>query len=156
MGLLPVARADEMRHIELNERGTFGSVQRPDRIRAAIPVRQPGDEIRLRGPGCAIVHVPVIFETLQQHGIEPGGTDNPAHGQARKSGEQIFPAFISELPQQEACVILKAGHKFLDKIAKRGAVVIDMGQVCGHGGGLRRFSRPHAIGVDVVPAVLGS
>ena len=39
------------------------------------------------GQGGHVLHVPVVAQTLQQHGVEPRGTNDLAHRQAGKARE---------------------------------------------------------------------
>src|SRR6516164_617129 len=93
----------------------------------------------------------MIFETLQQHGVEAGGSNDLADGKAGKTVEQVVLCCISALLQQELGVIIKARDKIIDMVSKPGVLTIDMWQVWNRLIDLCRLLRPHCIGVDVRP-----
>ena len=53
-----------------------------------VPIRQPGHEVGLRRPDGAVVHAAMIFQPLQQHGVEAGRADHLADRKAGKAVEQ--------------------------------------------------------------------
>ncbi len=106
--VVAVAGRDEMRHVQRDQRRTFGPLQRPQRITLALPIGQPGDEIRLRRPGHAIVHGFMIAKPLQQHVVKPGRANDLADRDAGKSVEQRALPRTPAVAQQEARVLLEA------------------------------------------------
>ena len=84
-----VARRDEVWHVQCRERFSFGAMQRPEEISVLVPVRQSGEEVRLRRPDDAVVHRAVIAQTLEQHVIELGRPDDFAYRNGRKAIKQI-------------------------------------------------------------------
>ena len=105
--VVAVAGRDEMRHVERNQRRAFGPLQRPKRIILALPIGEPGDEIRLRRPDHAVVHGFMIAQPLQQHVVEPGRANDVADRSAGKTVEQLAPPCSTPATQQEARVLLK-------------------------------------------------
>ena len=135
----------------VDESGPFGPLQWPNRIGIFLPIREPGDEVCLRGPGHAVIHGPMILQTLQQHVIESGGANDLADRNAGKAVEYPSQLCVPALMQQKFCVILEARDEIVDMIAKLGVTAIDMRQVRIGLAAFLRFRRPHLVGVYVVP-----
>ena len=106
--LVAIAGRYEMRHIQFNERGAFGALQWPGKIVVLVPIRQPGDKVRLRGPDDAIVHDSMISQTLQEHVVESRGSNDLADGKSGKTAEQFSLSCVPALTQQEFCVVGKS------------------------------------------------
>ena len=150
--VLAVAGRDEMRHVERNQRRALGPLQRPKRIMLALPIGQPGDEIRLRRPDHAVVHGFVIAQPLQQHVVEAGRTNDVTDRNAGKTVEQLAAPCCPAATQQEVRVLLKTFDEVVDVIAEPGIAAVDMRQIGAGLGGLVRFRRPHRVGIDFVPS----
>src|SRR5690606_9181843 len=84
-----IRERNKVRHIQGGESRTLCPLQWPDEIRVLVPIRQPGDEVDLRRPDDAVVHRPVIFETLQQHVIEAGRAKDFSYRQSGEAVEQV-------------------------------------------------------------------
>ena len=73
--------------------------------------------------------VRMIFQALQQHVVESGGTNDLADGNAGKAVEQSALLCVPALAQQELGVVLEARDEIVDMIAELGVAAIDMRQV---------------------------
>src|SRR4029434_3090271 len=63
--LVSVAAQKEVRHVQLEERRALGALQWPNWSGIRLPIRQPRQEVRLRGPEHAVVHHLMIFQALE-------------------------------------------------------------------------------------------
>ena len=87
------------------------------------------EEVRLRRPGHAVVHAAMVSQPLQQHVIEPGGPNDPAHRPRRQSRRTARPGLAPALAQQEPGVVLEARDEVVDVVAELGVAAVDMRQV---------------------------
>ena len=102
----------------------------------ALPIGQPGDEIRLRRPDHAVVHGFMIAKPLQQHVVEPGRTNDVENRNAGETVEQLVPPCSTAATQQEARVLLETQDEIVDVVAEPGVAAVDVRQI---GAGLGGF-----------------
>ena len=140
-----------MGHVQRQQRGAFGALQRPERIGIALPIREPGDEICLRRPEHAVGHARVVFQTLQQHVVEAGRANDLADRNGGKAVEQAGPARVAAPTVQKIRVLLETRYEVADVIAEFGVTSLDMRQVGIGLAGLLRPRRPHLVGVYLIP-----
>ena len=141
----------KMRNVQCKQSGPLGPLNWPKDIDVPIPFGQSGDEVRLRRPYDSIVHCPIIFQALEQHGIEARSTNDLANRKAGKACKYITRLWILASLQQEFGVVLEARNKIIDMISKLGIAAIDVRQIRIDIAGFLRPRRPHLVGIYVVP-----
>ena len=107
----------------------------------SLPIRQPGEEVRLRRPRHAVIHAAMVFQPLQQHVVEPRRANDLADRKAGKPVEQPALIGVPALRQQEPGVVLEARDEIVDMVAELGVAAVDMRQVRDGVVGLRWSSR---------------
>ena len=117
--LKPMSRRDgNPRHIQLEKGLSFDSLKWPSLVGLGIPIGQPGRKIGLGRPYDAVVHDAVVFQPLQQHGVELCRPCDLADREPGETAEQVVTARI-----QKCGVLTKAGDEVFDVLGQADATV---------------------------------
>ena len=90
-----------MRHVQRQQRGAFRALQRPERIGVALPIREPGDEIRLRRPEHAIGPCSCDLSAAAAACSRNGWRERPCGPERRQILRTAGPALLPALTAAE-------------------------------------------------------
>jgi len=113
-------------NVKRQKRGSFRALDRPKRIVGCVPIGEARYEVRLRRPRHSVIHRFVIFQTLEQHGVEPRSPNDLSDSKAGKAVEQRS---ALSLFQNKSRIGVKARNQFLNVVGKFRVTSIHVRQV---------------------------